>query len=71
MRAIITRPREDGSYDEVGMNNRTLTKEYKTVERLLRYGLPHWEGTLRVEIYLSGIHKPTPDKIILIRSNFA
>jgi len=71
MRAIITRPRADGSYDEVGMNNRTLTKEYKTKEGLLRYGLPSWTGVLRVEIYMASIHKPTPDKTIFIRSNFA
>ena len=52
MRAIITRPNEDGSYNEVGMNNRTVTGQYKTKKGLLRYGIPdHFKGKLRIELF--------------------
>jgi hypothetical protein len=65
MRAIITRPRNDGTYDEVGMNNRTLTKHYETERGLLKYGIPkHFKGTLRIELYNSTIHSDKPLKII-------
>jgi hypothetical protein len=30
MKAIITRQNNDGTYDEVGMNNITISGEYKT-----------------------------------------
>lgn len=39
MRAIITRQNPDGTYDTVGMNNRSLTKDYGSVHALVRYGI--------------------------------
>jgi hypothetical protein len=67
MRAIITRPNTDGSYDEVGMNNRMLTGEYKTRWGLLKYSLPKWwKGKIRVEIYRGSIHKPNPNEITFV-----
>lgn len=39
MKAIITRPNSDGTYDDVGMNNQYLTSHYKTKTGLLRYGI--------------------------------
>lgn len=52
MKAIITRANPDGSFDEVGMNNRTVTKSYKTREGLFKYGIPDsFNGRLRIEIF--------------------
>jgi hypothetical protein len=52
MKAIITRANPDGSFDEVGMNNRTVTKSYKTRRGLFNYGLPeNFRGRLRIEIF--------------------
>jgi len=54
MRAIITRANPDGSFDEVGMNNRTVTKSYKTRRGLINHGLPaNFKGRLRIEIFPS------------------
>jgi hypothetical protein len=39
MKAIITRQNADGTYDEVGINNRMLRSEYKSIKSLLRYGI--------------------------------
>ena len=36
---IVTRKNSDGSFDDVGMNNRYLTSHYKTLNGLLRYGI--------------------------------
>lgn len=40
MQAIITKRNADGSYDNVGMENRTVTKQYKTARNLLKFGVP-------------------------------
>ena len=37
---IVTRKNSNGSFDNVGMNNRYLTSEYKTLSGLVRYGVP-------------------------------
>lgn len=36
---IVTRKNSDGSFDDVGMNNRYLTSNYKTLAGLIRYGV--------------------------------
>lgn len=36
---IVTRKNKDSSFDNVGMNNRYLTSEYKTLSGLIRYGI--------------------------------
>lgn len=36
MHFIVTRANSDGSFDEVGMRNRTLYSRYKTTRGLLR-----------------------------------
>lgn len=36
---IITRKNSDGSFDNVGMNNRFLTSRYKTLNGLIKYGI--------------------------------
>jgi hypothetical protein len=56
MKVILTRQNPDGSYDEVGMNNRRLHSHYKTVQGALRYALksatPDWRGvTVRFEFF--------------------
>lgn len=52
MKAIVTRPNSDGTYDEVGMRNRYLTSQYKTERGLLRYGIAdYFKGTIRIELF--------------------
>jgi hypothetical protein len=54
MLAIITEPRDDGTYDDVGTNHRIMQSKYKSIRTLLRYGVPdHFKGTLRVETWPS------------------
>lgn len=68
MKAIVTKRNADGSYDEVGMNNRALFSHYKTKQGLLRYGVkPFANGrTCRVEIYYGDdIHK-IPSEVIYV-----
>ena len=36
---IVTRKNKDGSFDNVGMNNRYLTSKYKTLSGLIRNGI--------------------------------
>lgn len=36
---IVIRKNKDGSFDNVGMNNRYLTSEYKTLSGLIRHGI--------------------------------
>ena len=43
---IVTRKNKDGSFDNVGMNNRYLTSEYKTLSGLIRHGISEqWKKT--------------------------
>ena len=43
---IVTRKNKDGSFDNVGMNNRYLTSEYKTLSGLIRHGISkQWKQT--------------------------
>jgi hypothetical protein len=36
---IVSLRKQDGTFDTVGMNNRYLTSQYKTLSDLLRYGI--------------------------------
>ena len=36
---IVTRKNNNGSFDNVGMNNRFLTSKYKTLSGLIRYSV--------------------------------
>ena len=36
---IVTRKNKDGSFDNVGINNRYLTSKYKTLSGLIRHGI--------------------------------
>ena len=55
---IITKQNADGSYDEVGMRNRTLITGYKTMAGALRYGIePFARGCIaRVEIFRGSVY---------------
>lgn len=68
MKAIITRPNSDGTYDDVGMNNRTVVGPYKLLNNLIRHGTPqHFKGKgrLRYELfYGDSILPEKPDKTI-------
>jgi hypothetical protein len=53
MKFIITRQNSDGTFDEVGMNNRYVTGGYMSQRTLIRYGIPmHWQlAGVRIEGY--------------------
>jgi hypothetical protein len=53
MKLILTRQNFDGTYDEVGMNNRTVISGYKTMRNAIKYRvLPFSLGRpVRVEEY--------------------
>ena len=71
MKAIITRPREDGTYDDVGMNNRILTGDYVTTRNLIKHGTPkHFKGKLRYEIFHGSILKEKPDSVFYKEVNY-
>jgi hypothetical protein len=36
---IVSLRKEDGTFDKVGINNRYITNEYKTLKGLIRYGI--------------------------------
>lgn len=58
MKFIITRSNSDGTFDEVGMNNRYVTGGYKTLRTLIRYGIPMpWKlAGVRIEHYSGDIY---------------
>lgn len=64
MKAIITRPNSDGTYDDVGMNNRTVSGTYRLLSNLIKHGTPkHFKGRLRYELfYGDSILPEKPDK---------
>jgi hypothetical protein len=53
MKAIITKQSSNGTYDEVGMNNRALFSHYKTERGVIRYGVPAFANgrPCRVEFF--------------------
>lgn len=63
MQYIVTRQNADGTYDEVGMNNRAVISGYKTYAGAVRYGIkPFGRGvTVRVEVYPSNLYKAPVD----------
>jgi len=54
---IVTKQNDDGSYDEVGTNNRCIISGYKTFRNAFKYGInPFGNGkTVRVEVYGNNI----------------
>jgi hypothetical protein len=67
IRYIVTRQNADGTYDEVGMSNRTIVSGYKTWAGALRYAIkPFGRGvTVRVEAFPSNLHTD-PVKIFYV-----
>ncbi len=66
MKYIVTRQNPDGSYDEVGMNNRTIF-EGKSYPRVLRK-ISAWANgrTVRIEEYSNSIlGKPLRETTIM------
>jgi hypothetical protein len=55
MKYIVTRKNADGTFDEVGMNNRFVDSRYASLRTLLRYGVPAaWRTAgIRVEVFQS------------------
>ena len=70
MRAIITRKDKYGEYTGIGMNNRTVSGNYKLLRNLIRYGIPdNFLGKLRLEIYNGESIAGEPAKIIFVERN--
>ena len=56
MKVIITKQNQDGSYNEVGMNNRFLSTSFKTVTGLLERGMPYKDCTVRLELFRENLY---------------
>ena len=54
---LVTRENADGSYDEVGMNNRCVVDGYKTFRNAFKYGInPFGNGKrVKVEVYSNSL----------------
>jgi len=55
MVVIVTRQNPDGSYDKVGMVNRRLYKQYKSIRSARRYAARDWSDPCRFE-YCDGVY---------------
>ena len=68
MKIIYTKANKDGSYDEVGMNNRRLTSDYTTTRGFIRYGIPtdFYGNTLRLEVFYGDSIYQNPDKTLYV-----
>lgn len=66
MKAIITRQNADGTYDEVGINNRMLRSEYKSIKSLLRYGIGEQFANrmIWIEVFFTNIYQDKPDRTV-------
>lgn len=55
---LCTRQNADGSYDEVGMNNRCIISGYKTYKNAFKYGINVFGRgrPVRVEVYGDNIY---------------
>lgn len=58
MKAILTKQNDNGTYDSVGMRNRSIVSNYATKKGLLRFAVkPFGNGRkVRVEILGSSIY---------------
>jgi hypothetical protein len=61
---IVTRQNTDGTFDEVGSNNRTVITGYKSYQSAMRYAIkPFAQGrVVRVEVYHNDNVHRTPDE---------
>ena len=57
LKIIVTKQNKDGSFDEVGMNNRALFSNYKTLKNAIKFGAkPFANGkACRVEVFPGGL----------------
>ena len=71
MKAIVTRQNEDGTFNEVGMNTRYISDEYKLLRNLLTFGVSARKGIYRLEIYHGNSIFGAPQRVIYVkRDNF-
>lgn len=56
MKIIVTKENADGTYDDVGTNNRALISGYKTLKNAMKFGVMPFANNkaIRVEIYPHG-----------------
>ena len=63
MTVIVTRQNPDGSYDEVGMLNRRIYRQYNSIKTALRYAAKNWTGPVRFEFCDNTFSDPFCTKI--------
>ena len=56
MRAIIYRRLANGQFPSVGMSDITITKDYKSLKSLIRYGIPSTWKVVKLELYHDNIY---------------
>lgn len=67
---VLTRQNPDGTFDEVGMNNRTVVSGYKTYRNAYKWAInPFGNGRLvRVEEFAGSIHGKPIDVFTAVTS---
>lgn len=71
MKIIVTKQNADGSFDNVGTNNRAIFSGYKTLKNAIKFGaLPYANGkVIRVEVYPGGNIYTECNWVIYLDSN--
>jgi hypothetical protein len=59
MKIIVIKQNTDGSYDEVGMNNRAFFSHYQTLRNAIKHGAKMFANgkPCKVEVYPAGIYE--------------
>ena len=70
MKVIVTRANEDGSFDEVGMNNRMVVSDLKTENGIKNRAAKFAQGKKhRLEFFYTNFYQEDADKTIIIPAN--
>ena len=68
MKFLITRQNKDGSFDEVGMTNRTLYSDLKTINGAARRARKLWPNAgLRIEAFSAERFYGEPSQTVFIK----
>lgn len=70
MKAIVTTANDDGTYDEVGMKNRFVTKYYEGSHGLFRWGIKDTcARARRIEVFGGNSIHGKPLKVLYVEAN--
>ena len=68
MKFLVTRQNKDGSFDEVGMTNRTLYSDLKTIKGAARRARKLWPNAdLRIEVFAAERFYGEPLQTVFIK----